>query len=111
MLLTTDKAVFKTGRKILAVPYCALQTVLSEKRFFCYTENICGIKARFYDTDFGIISTGYHPIGQELASDLYKKSEKAALEIKSNPSFSKAEKEKKINDIIENLFEIAFGGV
>lgn len=61
---TTQKAIRATYNKIICVPYCALQTLLSCESPVAYTVRREGWGADIYDMGGGVaIVTGYAPFG------------------------------------------------
>ena len=60
----TKKSIIQQSGRVLAVGYCALQTLLKYKSPFAYSAGIHGWSCDYYNAGDGlIISTGYAPAG------------------------------------------------
>ena len=88
---TTKKAIMTKFNKIIAVPYCGLQYLLSYESPVAYTANREGWASDiYYMGGEVVIVTGYAPFGNVRPSrDLLKKYENKAMEIFSDSNWEK----------------------
>lgn len=87
---TTQKEIRANYNKIICVPYCGLQTLLSYESPVAYTVRREGWGADIYDIGGGVvIVTGYAPFGNiRPAYDIRRKYEKQAEKIRYNYDLS-----------------------
>lgn len=82
---TTKNEVMKWNQKIIAVPYCALQSLLSYEEPTAYTAGVYGWNADVYTFGTVAIVTGYRPFGTVRPGyELVRKYENAARKIRSD---------------------------
>ena len=77
-LKTTKKAINASGKKVLKVGYCGLQSLLNWIEPFAYSARTEGWACDYYNIDNIIISTGYAPIGNAVDYSLIEEYEKKA---------------------------------
>lgn len=81
MIKISAKQVKETFPRVLAVPYCAAQTLLKFQSPVWYTAGIYGKNADVFCEGDAVISTGYRPFGK--AARFVKKYEEKAVKFLS----------------------------
>ena len=78
----SKKEIRNTNAKIIRVPYCAIQFLLSTETEFAYSTRREGWACDYYMIPRGIcVSTGYAPIGKHVDYDFLHQYDNAAREI------------------------------
>ncbi len=78
MIKISAKQVKKTFPRVLAVPYCAAQTLLRFQAPVWYTAGVYGKNADVFCEGDAVIATGYRPFGK--AARFVKKYEEKAVQ-------------------------------
>lgn len=74
----TRKDIMSSGKRVIAISYCAASRLLSCINLRYYTAGVYGWNADVYEFDNIYIVTGYRPFGQHVNYDMLKKYEAEA---------------------------------
>lgn len=104
---TTQKEIRANFNKIICVPYCGLQTLLSYESPVAYTVRREGWGADIYDMGGGVaIVTGYVPFGNIRPSyELRERYETDAEKIRYNYSLAWEEQRKQLEQLAMAFIE------
>ena len=72
---------FYGKNRVLSVPYCSIQTLLSKSSRNAYTCGVYGWNADVYNLARCAIVTGYRPFGKSVSYELCKEYDKKAEKI------------------------------
>ena len=101
----TQKEIKENFSKIISVPYCSLQNLLSWESPIAYTTRREGWAAYIYDMGDGVaIVAGYAPFGNiRPAYELRERYEKQAEKIRYDYSLSWAEQREKLRQLAKEF--------
>lgn len=99
----TKKEIRNTNTRIICVPYCAIQFLLSTETEFAYSTRREGWACDYYMIPRNIcVSTGYAPIGKHVEYDLLKKYDEAARQI-CNSTWIYSERKTRLDSLLNDF--------
>ena len=104
-LKATKKQIRENFNTILSIGYCDAQYLLDFKNPFAYSAGLNGWSCDYYQIGNICICTGYSPIGTPVDYTLLRELENKAQLIKYNYDLSYTDKEKQLDELLNQLIE------
>lgn len=99
----TTRKIRETNTRIICVPYCAIQSLLSTETEFAYSTRPEGWACDYYMIPRGIcVSTGYAPIGKHVDYDLLQQYDNAAHQI-CNSTWEYSERKRRLDALLDDF--------